>query len=126
MMMRQGAGRLIRNDQDKGIIAILDPRIRTKNYGEAILENLPSGMRTYTDIYDAIAGVGIQPNHGLAERDQVVPAASGAGGNRREGVHALLATATRRRDFRAGVAPSPFCAASSRSGAIAEVRSVDH
>ena len=61
MMMRQGAGRLIRNDQDKGIIAILDPRIRTKNYGEAILENLPSGMRTYTDIYDAVAGVGIQP-----------------------------------------------------------------
>ena len=61
MLMRQGAGRLIRNDGDRGIIAILDPRVRTKNYGEAILENLPRGMRTFTDIYDAIAAVGIEP-----------------------------------------------------------------
>lgn len=61
MLMRQGAGRLIRNDGDRGIIAILDPRVRTKNYGEAILENLPRGMRTFTDIYDAMAAVGIEP-----------------------------------------------------------------
>lgn len=60
MLMRQGAGRLIRNDTDKGIIAVLDPRVRTKNYGEAILQNLPTGMRTFTDIYDAMAAVGIE------------------------------------------------------------------
>lgn len=60
MLMRQGAGRLIRNDTDKGIIAILDPRVRTKNYGEVILQNLPAGMRTFTDIYDAMAAVGLE------------------------------------------------------------------
>ncbi|MEO7453883.1 MAG: ATP-dependent DNA helicase [Fimbriimonadales bacterium] len=60
MLMRQGAGRLIRNDEDKGIIAILDPRIRTKNYGEAILDNLPPGMRRFTDIYEAMAAIGLE------------------------------------------------------------------
>ncbi|MDQ2987164.1 MAG: ATP-dependent DNA helicase [Armatimonadota bacterium] len=59
MLMRQGAGRLIRNAEDKGIIAILDPRVRTKFYGEAILENLPKGMRTFRDIHDAMAAIGI-------------------------------------------------------------------
>jgi ATP-dependent DNA helicase DinG len=65
MLMRQGAGRLIRNDQDKGIIAILDPRVRTKNYGESILQNLPQGMRTFTDIYDAMASVGLETPQGI-------------------------------------------------------------
>jgi ATP-dependent DNA helicase DinG len=53
MMMRQGAGRLIRTSEDIGVIAILDPRVKTKNYGEQILENLPTGMRVYDDIEEA-------------------------------------------------------------------------
>lgn len=65
MLMRQGAGRLIRNSQDRGIIAVLDPRVRTKNYGEAILQNLPAGMRTFTDIYDAMAAVGLETPQGI-------------------------------------------------------------
>lgn len=60
MLMRQGAGRLIRNTEDRGIIAILDPRVRTKNYGEAILENLPRGMRTFRDIHEAMAAIGLE------------------------------------------------------------------
>lgn len=59
MMMRQGAGRLIRTDSDKGIIALLDPRLRTKRYGEEIIANLPSEMRTFEDIYDAVAWIGL-------------------------------------------------------------------
>lgn len=58
MMMRQGAGRLIRRDSDRGVIALLDPRLRTKTYGEQIFENMPTGMRTFDDIYEAIAQVG--------------------------------------------------------------------
>ena len=38
MLMRQGAGRLIRRAEDKGIIALLDPRLQTKRYGEEILQ----------------------------------------------------------------------------------------
>lgn len=54
-MMRQGAGRLIRRNEDRGVIAILDPRLRTKPYGEEILTNLPPGMRAFEDITEALA-----------------------------------------------------------------------
>lgn len=59
MMMRQGAGRLIRTNEDRGVIALLDPRLRTKRYGEQIFENMPPGMRSFEDIYEAVARVGI-------------------------------------------------------------------
>lgn len=59
MLMRQGAGRLIRRTEDKGVICLLDPRIRTKGYGEQIFENMPAGMRSFSDIGDAVAHVGI-------------------------------------------------------------------
>lgn len=59
MMIRQGVGRLIRRAEDKGLIAILDPRLRTKRYGDDILANLPSGMRTFDDAEDAVGWVGL-------------------------------------------------------------------
>ena len=59
MMMRQGAGRLIRRAEDKGLIALLDPRIQSKGYGQEILENLPNEMRTFRDVYDAVAWLGL-------------------------------------------------------------------
>ncbi len=39
--LKQGFGRLIRTKKDKGIVAILDPRIRTKFYGKWFLNSLP-------------------------------------------------------------------------------------
>jgi ATP-dependent DNA helicase DinG len=59
MMMRQGAGRLIRRAEDRGVIALLDPRLITKRYGEEIIANLPEGMRLYRDFEDAAIGVGL-------------------------------------------------------------------
>ncbi len=41
LKLRQGVGRLIRSNQDKGIVAILDPRILSKQYGKAFLAALP-------------------------------------------------------------------------------------
>jgi ATP-dependent DNA helicase DinG len=41
MMFRQGFGRLIRSANDHGIVAILDPRVRTRPYGAQFLESLP-------------------------------------------------------------------------------------
>jgi ATP-dependent DNA helicase DinG len=35
--LKQGVGRLIRSTTDRGVIAILDPRLRTKNYGRDFL-----------------------------------------------------------------------------------------
>ena len=46
LMFKQGFGRLIRTQNDKGIVAILDPRVRTRFYGERFLDSLPDCMRT--------------------------------------------------------------------------------
>jgi len=41
LTLLQGFGRLIRHRQDRGVLALLDPRVRTKGYGAAFLEALP-------------------------------------------------------------------------------------
>lgn len=39
--LKQGLGRLIRTKSDRGVLALLDPRLRTKSYGRYFLESLP-------------------------------------------------------------------------------------
>ena len=39
--LKQGAGRLIRDVKDRGVLVICDPRIRTRSYGPVFLESLP-------------------------------------------------------------------------------------
>ena len=41
LQLRQGFGRLIRGHADRGVVAILDPRLRTRPYGRAFLSALP-------------------------------------------------------------------------------------
>lgn len=41
IMLKQGFGRLIRTKRDKGMIAILDPRVKTRFYGKWFLDSLP-------------------------------------------------------------------------------------
>jgi ATP-dependent DNA helicase DinG len=41
LALKQGAGRLIRDFDDFGVIVIGDPRLRTKNYGRVFLASLP-------------------------------------------------------------------------------------
>ena len=38
---RQGFGRLIRTQTDRGLVVVLDPRVRTKRYGKLFLDSLP-------------------------------------------------------------------------------------
>jgi len=49
--LKQGVGRLIRSATDKGVIAILDPRLRTKGYGRDFLNSLPR-MRITAELKD--------------------------------------------------------------------------
>ena len=49
--LKQGIGRLIRSKTDRGVIAILDPRLRTKSYGRDFLTSLPR-MRITSDLRD--------------------------------------------------------------------------
>ncbi|AYR25187.1 ATP-dependent DNA helicase [Herbaspirillum rubrisubalbicans] len=44
--LKQGAGRLIRDEGDRGVLMICDPRIITKNYGRRIWQSLPPFKRT--------------------------------------------------------------------------------
>lgn len=39
--LRQGFGRLIRTQTDRGIVVLLDPRLRSKPYGRTFLQSLP-------------------------------------------------------------------------------------
>lgn len=41
LTLQQGLGRLIRHRQDRGVLAVLDPRIRTKAYGAQFLSAMP-------------------------------------------------------------------------------------
>ncbi|MCP3105279.1 ATP-dependent DNA helicase [Myxococcus sp. K15C18031901] len=45
LALRQGFGRLIRTQSDKGIVAMLDRRIVTKSYGRVFLDSLPDARR---------------------------------------------------------------------------------
>ena len=45
LALKQGFGRLIRRKEDKGIVTILDPRIRRYGYGKSFLRALPSCQR---------------------------------------------------------------------------------
>ena len=44
--LKQGAGRLIRDETDKGVLMICDPRLISKPYGKRIWQSLPPFKRT--------------------------------------------------------------------------------
>ena len=44
--LKQGAGRLIRDEADRGVLMICDPRLLTKAYGKKIWQSLPPMKRT--------------------------------------------------------------------------------
>ncbi|MDP2963754.1 MAG: ATP-dependent DNA helicase [Sulfurimicrobium sp.] len=44
--LKQGAGRLIRDETDRGVLMICDPRMLTKSYGKRIWQSLPPMKRT--------------------------------------------------------------------------------
>jgi ATP-dependent DNA helicase DinG len=41
LTLQQGLGRLIRHRRDRGVLAVLDPRLRTKSYGPRFVASLP-------------------------------------------------------------------------------------
>jgi len=41
LALQQGLGRLIRHRQDRGVLAVLDPRLKTKHYGRRFVSSLP-------------------------------------------------------------------------------------
>jgi ATP-dependent DNA helicase DinG len=60
LTFRQGFGRLIRGHEDRGLVAVLDPRLLTRAYGAAFLESLPACRRTesFEEVVRFFGGVG--------------------------------------------------------------------
>ncbi|MCO6455019.1 MAG: DEAD/DEAH box helicase [Pirellulaceae bacterium] len=52
--LRQGFGRLIRTRQDRGMVVLLDPRVRTKPYGRLFLDSLPD-CELVEEAYEAVS-----------------------------------------------------------------------
>lgn len=52
LRFRQGFGRLIRTQSDRGVVAILDRRIRSKQYGQLFLQSLPNCHLVESSIED--------------------------------------------------------------------------
>ena len=52
--LKQGAGRLIRTETDRGVLMICDPRLTDKPYGRRIWQSLPP-MRRTRELEDAVA-----------------------------------------------------------------------
>lgn len=46
MLLMQGAGRLIRDENDRGLLIICDSRILTRRYGQRVWKSLPNFART--------------------------------------------------------------------------------
>ena len=47
LTLLQGLGRLLRHRTDRGVLALLDPRLRTKGYGRRFLDSLPPAPVTH-------------------------------------------------------------------------------
>lgn len=54
LRLRQGAGRLMRRMEDRGVIMLLDERIETRSYGSAVLDALPSRRISHVDCKECI------------------------------------------------------------------------
>jgi ATP-dependent DNA helicase DinG len=49
--LKQGLGRLIRSATDRGVLSVLDPRLRTQAYGRQFIKSLPP-CRVTSDLND--------------------------------------------------------------------------
>ena len=47
LALKQGLGRLLRHRQDRGVLAVLDPRLRTMGYGRRFLASMPPAPVTH-------------------------------------------------------------------------------
>jgi ATP-dependent DNA helicase DinG len=50
LRLKQGMGRLIRSKTDKGVIAIMDNRIKTQRYGQIFLNSIPPAKLIYGNL----------------------------------------------------------------------------
>ncbi len=62
--LKQGVGRLIRTERDRGVLVLCDPRLTQKSYGETFLDSLPPFPKTrnVADVEAFFAAEGLAPD----------------------------------------------------------------
>jgi ATP-dependent DNA helicase DinG len=81
-LLAQGAGRLIRTATDRGVVAVLDPRLATASYSGYLVRALPT-MRRTRERAEAVAFLaGIREEADLATRSPGPATAPGSSGGR--------------------------------------------
>jgi ATP-dependent DNA helicase DinG len=55
LRFRQGFGRLIRTQSDRGLVAVLDKRILTKKYGKMFIDSLPNCTKRFGSMHELAA-----------------------------------------------------------------------
>jgi len=71
IMLKQGFGRLIRTSTDRGVVAILDPRIASRPYGKILLASLPQSGRcaSLEEMREFLCPAGETPRAGGENRE---------------------------------------------------------
>ncbi|HZF97835.1 MAG TPA: ATP-dependent DNA helicase, partial [Pseudoxanthomonas sp.] len=65
--LKQGVGRLIRSETDRGVLVLCDPRLVGKHYGRVFLDSLPPFARTRS-VREVQAFFGVEAETGPASR----------------------------------------------------------
>jgi len=76
ILLKQGAGRLIRDETDRGVLMICDPRIITKSYGKRVWQSLPA-MRRTRDVGEVEAFFNMEGVHVTVPPSPPSPAVAG-------------------------------------------------
>ncbi|HYG06550.1 MAG TPA: ATP-dependent DNA helicase [Stenotrophomonas sp.] len=66
--LKQGVGRLIRSESDRGVLVLCDPRLQTRGYGRVFLDSLPPFALTHA-LADVQAFFGAAPAAATATAD---------------------------------------------------------
>ena len=76
LALKQGLGRLLRHRQDRGVLAVLDPRLKTMGYGRRFLASLPPAPVTH-DLFDIARFFGARPDDDVEYADSIDDDADG-------------------------------------------------
>jgi len=73
--LKQGVGRLIRDQQDRGVLVLCDPRLRSKPYGKLFIQSLPAMpvTRQLEDVVTFFNKQAVKQQTSIAEQDKVTP-----------------------------------------------------
>ena len=112
MSLKQGAGRLIRSETDRGLLVVCDPRMAGMNYGQRLREALPP----MTLAGDEARSAGVAARARVGGRYRSEPAVTRAATRLRG-----LSVSRRRRCRRC----SGSSACSTRLGVVAQLREAE-